>query len=278
MGNVSSYPTRKLELLNEEYRDYSYNAAVSVFQQATQNIIVNQRQTVNMKDIKLNNCNIIISQTADIDAQLTAEFQNIFSSPKQMINLFSKMFDNIIKANSGMSKDFLDTAKNVFGVSNNASIKRKITDIMKINITSNICQMCSQNIFVSQIQNVSLQGIECKDGNIQITQQLILNAAATCIFEVSQSLLLSDPKFRQAVREFNGDYNRGLQDELVESSPRMPDICFLDKTKDNLPQPPCSCPPCPNYPDVNSVLFNGWFLYGTLASCYVILLLLFLLK
>jgi hypothetical protein len=291
MGNISSRTTNKIELLSEEVNDFSFNVTNEIAQTASQNVTVVQRQNVNLGINKLLNCNINITQEADIAVSQYAEFSTVLVNPRELLRYYvlspNSIYNQALKSNSIIMKDFMSTARAAFGVKadeKDIKLKNKITNILKTNLSTNSIQSCSQNIFVIQTQNVSISGQECTDSNINIVQSLVLRAAQSCFFEMFQNALLKDPTFRRAVREFNGDYDKGLTDENLDAGAKIPDACFLGQEPDIRVR---ACPPCEKciIPDVSyvpsdfqTVVFKAWFVYGTLLIILLLMVIIAVVK
>lgn len=254
MGNVSSRPpSNKLKLLVEETNDLSFSVTSNIIQEAQQNIVSSQTQIVNIDLSELQNCVIDISQTATIMAQQIATFKAVFTNPKELLKQLvsgpNSLLQKALSSNSSVMNGFMNTVKDKFGLDSEGQLKAKITNILKVNIDQNSIQKCSQNIFTSQEQRVSILGKMCKDSNIKISQSTVIDAAQNCIFEVTQNALMEDPTIRMAVRDFNGDYNPELLDDL-DAGAKIPDACFNATKTIQIPVP---CPPC----DCNKTLSTG---------------------
>jgi hypothetical protein len=184
-------------------------------------------------------------------------------------------------------KEFLSTAKSAFNIradEKDIKLKNKITNILKTNLSTKSVQSCSQNIFVIQNQNVIIRGKLCQNSEITIAQQLLLNAAQSCVFEIFQNALTKDPTFRRALRQFNGDYDRGLLDENLDAGAVIPPACYLDQEPDIRVR---DCPPCEQCiipttsyvpSDFQTIVFRAWFVYGSLIIFLLIMIILAVIK
>jgi hypothetical protein len=230
MGNSTSRPTNKLNMLVEETKDFSFNLTQNISQAAEQTIVSAQSQQVTLQIEKLEGCKIDITQSANIMAKQEAMFKAVFTNPRELIRKICVGPDSILEqafsSQSKVMRQFLDSAKKQMGANSDQNLKLKMTNILKINIDQNSIQRCSQNIFTSQDQKVSILGKLCKDSKIRIAQDLIISAAQDCFFEVTQNALMEDPSMRRAVREFNGDYSQGYMDDQLDAGAKIPDACF----------------------------------------------------
>lgn len=230
MGNITSNPTNKLGLLIEESKDFSFKLSSNISQVAEQNIVANQSQYVEINMSELQNCPITITQNMSIMANQIAVFKAVFSNPAELVKMLTKgrnsMLEQAIGSNSPVMKDFVSIMKDKFKTPTNSSFRAKITSIFKANIDQNAIQRCSQNIFTNQEQRVKIIGEKCKDSKITIAQDMVLDAAQSCTFEITMNALMEDPTMRMAVREFNGDYNKGFLNEQLDAGAKIPDVCF----------------------------------------------------
>ena len=225
MGNSTSRPTNKLNMLVEETKDFSFNLTQNISQAAEQTIVSAQSQQVILQIDKLVGCKIDITQSANIMAKQEAMFKATFTNPRELIRKICVGPDSILEqafsSQSKVMKQFLDSAKNQLGANSDQNLKLKMTNILKINIDQNSIQRCSQNIFTSQDQKVAILGSICKDSKIRIAQDLIISAAQDCFFEVTQNALMEDPAMRSAVREFNGDHTQGYMDDQLDAGAKI---------------------------------------------------------
>jgi len=230
MGNSTSRPTNKLNMLVEEIQDFSFNMTQNISQTAEQTIVAAQDQNVTIQIEQLKGCKIDITQSANIMAKQEAMFKAIFTNPRELIRKICVGPDSILeqafKSQSEVMKKFLESSKKQLGVDSDQNLKLKMTNILKVNIDQNSVQRCSQNIFTSQTQRVYLLGKLCENSKIRIAQDLIISAAQECFFEVTQNALMEDPAMRRAVRDFNGDYSQGYMDDQLDAGVKMPDACF----------------------------------------------------
>jgi hypothetical protein len=231
MGNtVASRPKNKINMLIEETQDFSFNLTQNISQTAEQTIVSAQEQNVTFDIKKLEGCRIDITQSANIMAKQDAIFKAVFTNPRELIRKICVGPDSILEqafaSQSKVMKDFLECAKKQTGANTDQNLKLKMTNILKMNIDQNSIQKCSQNIFTSQTQRAFILGNICKDSKIRIAQDLIVDAAQNCFFEVTQNALMEDPAMRRAVREFNGDYQDGYLDDQTDAGSKIPDACF----------------------------------------------------
>jgi len=291
MGNISSRSTNKIELLSEEVNDFSFTVSNDIMQTASQDITVVQSQDVLIDVEQMINCNITITQDANIFAKQYVEFSTILTNPRELLRYYvlspNSMYNQALKSNSEIMKEFMSTAKSAFNIpadEKDIKLKNKITNILKTNLSTKSVQSCSQNIFVVQNQNTTIRGKLCENSNIIIAQNLLLNAAQSCVFEMFQNALTKDPTFRRALRQFNGDYDRGLLDENLDAGAEIPPACFKDQEPEIRVR---DCPPCekciiPNTSyipsDFQTVVFRAWFVYGTLVIFLLIMIILAVIK
>jgi hypothetical protein len=231
MGNtVASRPRNKVNLLVEETQDFSFNLTQNISQTAEQTIVSAQSQNITFDIKKLEGCRIDITQSANIMAKQDAIFKAVFTNPRELIRKICVGPDSILEqafaSQSKVMKNFLECAKRQTGANTDQNLKLKMTNILKLNIDQTSIQKCSQNIFTSQDQRATILGNICKDSTIRIAQDLIINAAQDCFFEVTQNALMEDPAMRRAVREFNGDYQDGYLDDQIDAGAKIPDACF----------------------------------------------------
>ena len=231
MGNtVASRPKNKLNMLIEETQDFSFNLTQNISQTAEQTIVSAQEQNVTFNISELRNCKVDITQSANIMAKQDAIFKAVFTNPRELIRKICVGPDSILEqafaSQSKVMKNFLECAKRQTGANTDQNLKLKMTNILKMNIDQSYIQKCSQNIFTSQNQRVKILGQLCQDSKIRIAQDLIIDAAQDCFFEVTQNALMEDPAMRRAVREFNGDYQDGYLDDQADAGAKIPDACF----------------------------------------------------
>jgi hypothetical protein len=230
MGNISSRPTNRLGVLIEETKDFSFNLSSNISQVAEQNIVASQSQNVEISVSELENCPITITQNMTILASQIAVFKAVFTNPTELVKMLTKgrnsMLEQSINSNSPVMQDFVSTMKDKFKTPTNSAFRAKITSIFKANIDQNSIQRCTQNIFTNQEQRVKILGEKCKDSKITIAQDMVIDAAQNCVFEVTMNALMEDPTMRMAVRQFNGDYDKGFLNEQLDAGARIPDVCF----------------------------------------------------
>lgn len=291
MGNISSRSTNKIELLSEEVNDFSFTVSNDIMQTASQDITVVQSQDVLIDVEQMINCNITITQDANIFARQYVEFSTILTNPRELLRYYvlapNSIYNQALRSNSEVMKEFMSTAKSAFNIradEKDIKLKNKITNILKTNLSTTSVQSCSQNIFVVQNQNTTIRGKLCQNSNIIIAQQLLLNAAQSCVFEIFQNALTKDPTFRRALRQFNGDYDKGLLDENLDAGAEIPPACFKDQDPEIRVR---DCPPCekciiPNTSyipsDFQTVVFRAWFVYGSLIIFLLIMIILAVIK
>ena len=253
-NNVSTRtPTKKLEILTEEVQDFSANISTNVMAEASQNIVVNQEQNIVINNAKFTRCNFAAQQKATVIATQIASFKVLLSNPKQILNKIAvgpnSIFGQAMNSNSQVMKDFLETAKDVYKIpsegDSDMKLRQKLTSIVKLNLSQKVVMKAVQNIFVNQKQNIFLNDIECTDGNFNFTQEVIVEALQNVMFTITQNVLANDPTFRRAVRKFNGDYNKNLNDEQIDEGTTLPDVCF---DKPQTPSREASCPDCEDCP------------------------------
>lgn len=230
MGNSTSRPTNKLNMLVEETKDLSFSLSQNISQIAEQTVVSTQKQDVVINLEQLQGCKIDITQNMNIVANQTALFKAVFTNPRELINRLTKgpnsMLEKATSSTSPIMKDFINIAKTKLQAGTDADLKAKITMIFKVNIDQNSIQKCSQNIFTNQEQRVTILGKLCKDSNIKIAQDMAVVAAQDCFFEIVQNALMEDPTMRVAVRDFNGDYDKGLTDEQLDAGVNLTPACF----------------------------------------------------
>lgn len=244
MGNISSRPpTNRLNVLIEETKDFSFNLSSNISQIAEQNIVADQTQNVEISVSELENCPITITQNMTILADQIAVFKAVFTNPAELVKMLTKgrnsMLEQSINSNSPVMKDFVSTLKDKLKTPTNSSFRAKIISIFKANIDQNSIQRCTQNIFTNQEQRVKILGEKCKDSKIRIAQDMVIDAAQNCVFEVTMNALMDDPTMRMAVRQFNGDYDKGYLNEQLDAGARIPDVCF-NASKTVYRTDPCS--------------------------------------
>jgi hypothetical protein len=288
MGNVVAKKTNKINILQEEIRDISVNISINVNQIAQQNITAIQSQLVILNfQGNLTNCNINISQEANIVASQIATFTNLFSSPRELINKLTKgpnsFINQLINSSSTNVQNFLKSVEKSLEIQNDLPdaskktiLRNKLVTIFKFNCDVNVIQNATQNIFTNQQQRVALFAQECKNSEINIGQTLILNAAQNVMFSVIENSFLNDPSIRIALRDFNGDYTSGFLNDNLEEGLTIPDACFNNTYKTLTLSG--GCPPsekCLGYTELKSleteIIFKSWFIYITIVSMFIVL-------
>ena len=138
------------------------------------------------------------------------------------------MFGQAFSSSSQVMSGFLDTARKAFGAADNATLRQEMTNIMKINVNQSSVMKATQSVMLNQTQNVFMDKIVCKDSKINITQKAVVDATQNVLMQVVMNALMNNPKFKQAVRQYNGDYDQGLLDEQIDAGTRLPDACLED--------------------------------------------------
>ena len=292
MGNISSNPTKKIDMLIQETNDFSVSITNNVIAEASQSILVSQEQNVKFENLELKGCNVNVTQKVNVLANQEATFRTFLENPTKVIQSLTdgpnSLFGQAFASNSSIMKDFLNTAKSAFKVADMSNLRMKLTNIMKININQSSISRASQNVLVVQKQNILLQNLSCTDSDITIAQEAIVKAFQNVLVQVVSDTLSSNPSFRQAIREFNGDYNKGLLDEQVDNYADMPKACMSDLIPPTKLEacPPCSdCPICPaqvpcdqSIPVYGDFLFSARMFYIVISICVIIILLSILFK
>ncbi len=293
MGNVSTRPvSKKIQMLNEEVNDVSANITSNIIAEATQNIAVNQEQNIVIKNATFTNCDVSLQQEADVTAKQIAVFKVFLSNPRQVLKKLTQgpnsMFGQVFDSKSPVMNQFLDTARSNFGVSTNAELRQKMTNIMKLNISQNAIAKATQNIMVNQTQNVFMDGIKCEGSRINITQKAVVDATQNVMVQIVMNAMSSNPQFRQTVRQMNGDYNKDLMNEEIDAGTDMPEAC-MDDLKPSQRQAVCdeceACPICPtpepcnlSCPKCSDYVLNATIMYGIFGVFLFLLLIGIILK
>ena len=293
MGNTTTRPvSKKVQMLSEELNDFSANVTSNIIAEATQNIAVNQEQNLVIKNSEFKNCDVSLMQEADVTAKQVAVFKVFLSNPRQVLKKLTEgpnsMFGQVFNSKSPVMNGFLDTAKSSFGVSTNAELRQKMTNIVKINISQNAIMKATQNVMVNQTQNVFMEGIKCEGSKISITQKAVVDVAQNVLVQIVMNALGSNPQFRQAMRQYNGDYNKNLLDEQIDKGVKIPEACMddLKPTTRTTTCPDCEdCPICPqppacnlSCPKYNDMILNATILYGILGVSLLLLIIIIFLK
>jgi len=292
MGNTfSTKPTNKVKVLTEEVNDFSANITSNVVMEASQNVIVNQEQNIVIRDSSFTNCDMSVSQQANVMATQIATFKALFSSPKQVLNKLvngpNSILGKMMASNSPVAKEFLNTTKSVIGKNTDADLRQYISNTIKLNINQNAIMRATQNTILNQSQNVLLQGIKCVDGKLNIKQDAVVNAAQNVMFTLIADSIGSDPNMRRALRTFNGDYDKGVLDSDIEEGVKIPDACMSDKIPPTTTPtcPPCeTCPECPDLkcdlktPTCDDYILSAKIFYGIAITLFIMIILAIILK
>ena len=160
--------------------------------------------------------------------------------------------------------------------------------IVKINISQNAIMKATQNVMVNQTQNVFMEGIKCEGSKINITQKAVVDVAQNVLVQIVMNAMGSNPQFRQAMRQYNGDYNKNLLDEQIDKGVKIPEACMddLKPTTRTTTCPDCEdCPICPqpaacnlSCPKCNDIILNATVLYGVVGLSFLILIIIIFLK
>jgi hypothetical protein len=293
MSNITTRPlSKKTEMIFEEMNDFSANITSKILAEATQNISVVQEQNLVIKNSVFINCNVTLQQQAEVTAKQIAVFKVFLSNPRQVLKKLTQgpnsLLGQMFNSTSPVMNEFLDTARSNYGVSTNAELKQRMTNIMKMNISQTAIAKATQNIMVNQKQNVLLDNIQCTGGQINIKQEAVVNAVQNVMVQIAMNSLSSDPKFRQTIRQFNGDYNKDLLNEEIDAGVQIPEVCMND-LKTTARQPVCSecesCPICPvpepcnlNCPQCSDYVLNASLFYGVIGVFLFLLLIAIILK
>ncbi len=133
MGNNISTrsPTKKLEILSDEVKDFSATITNNVIAEASQNIVVNQTQNIVIQNSSFDNCSVEARQEATIIAKQIASFKVLLASPKQVLKKLADGPNSILgqafSSNSEIMRDFINTAKeayNIQGPDSDVSLKQ----------------------------------------------------------------------------------------------------------------------------------------------------------
>lgn len=294
MGNVSSNPTKKLDMLVKETNDFSANVTNNIVAEARQNVIVSQVQNIVFKDAEFKRCKFKSTQTANIVAEQTATFKAVLSNPKKMLKNLTEgpksIFGQAFASNSSVMKDFLATARASFGANDNTKLRQELTNVIKININQNMIAKATQNIQVSQTQNVLLSNFKCEDSTVEINQNAAIEAMQNVMVQVVMDALSSNPNFRQAIRQFNGDYDPKILQEQVDAGVKLPQACIADLVpiprQQECPAPE-PCPPCQNLtkpfeckavPSYDDYILSAKLFYSAMGISVLLIILAIILK
>jgi hypothetical protein len=192
-----------------------------------------------------------------------------------------------MSSNSPVMKQFLQDAGKSLGANTNADLQQKITNILKVNINQQSIMRATQDTFINQSQNALFKGVKCENSSISLLQQANVTVVQNAFFTLIGDAFGSDPKMRQAIRRFNGDYDQNVLDSEVEKGVTIPDVCMNDKkpqTKE-LPCPPCEdCPECPKLkcskkcPECSDYVLRANLLYAVLGGSLFLMLLILSLR
>ena len=251
MGNVTSNPTKKIDLLVKETNDFSANVTNTIIAEAKQNVLVSQQQNIVIQNTSLSGCSFTAEQDANVIASQTATFKATLSSPKKMLKQLTEgpnsIFGQAFASNSTVMSDFLKTARESFGKSNNTQLRKELTNIIKINISQTVINRAIQNIQVDQTQNVLLSNFKCTNSTIKIKQNAAVNAMQTVMVQIVMDSLGSNPTFRKTIRDFNGEYDPSVTGEQIDANTKLPEICAKDLVpvpRENVCPKPLPCPEC----------------------------------
>jgi hypothetical protein len=271
MGNIPATPTKKLSMLVTETNDFSVSITNNVIAEATQQIISSQTQNILIENVNLTNCPLTIRQEAEIIAKQEAAFKVFLSNPKKVLKTLTEgpnsLFGQAFASNSSIMKDFLDSAKQSFNAVDDSDLRMKLTNIIKVNISQSSISRASQKVLSVQSQNISLSNVTCtgtdeksqsqSQSKIDIVQKAKIEAYQQVLVQIVSDVLSSNPNFRRAVREFNGDYNKGLLDEQIDPGTILPSSCPTDLLPPTRLEdcPGCEdCPICPIPPPCDTTI------------------------
>jgi len=292
MGNITPRPTKRLEMLNEEMNDFSANIASSVNMEASQNVIVNQEQNIVIKNSTFEGCDFKASQEADVVAKQIATFKVFLSNPKQVLKKLTQgpnsLFGQAFNSTSPVMNGFLQNAQQAFGSAYAVELRQKMTNIMKININQKAIMKATQNVMVNQTQNVFMEGLKCVNSKINITQKAVVNVVQNVMMQVVMNAMASNPQFRQAVRAFNGDYDKNLMDESIDEGTQLPEACMEDLKPSSRAEECGECEDCPlcpipkkceiDCPDCKEYVLNAQLLYSFAGIFLFLILFIMILK
>ena len=292
MSNIVKNPTNKLNAFFSELNDFSANVSMQISNEAKQNIVISQTQNIVLKDGILDGCTFEANQNADVIASQLATFKATLSNPKQMLKRLTdgpnSIFGQMFSSNSPVMTGFIDSAKQAFGSNDKAEVRSQLTNIVKININQSVISKAAQSIFVNQSQNFLMSGFSCKNSTIKISQNAIISAFQNVSVSVLMDTLGSNPKFRESIRRFNGDYDPNVLNEQVDASVNIPPVCASDLTPvpRQTPCPPCAeCPTCPlcsggsqSVPQYDDLILSAKLFYITVATSVVLIILSIILK
>ncbi len=292
MGNVpSTAPTNKLKLLNQEFNDFSANISSRITMEVSQEIAVNQTQNIVLTNASFEGCEFEAGQKAQVTAKQVAAFKAVLSNPKQLVKQIAEgpnsMFGQAASSTSPVMKDFLSNARQAMGAADNVSLQKSVSNIVRMNVNQETIMRATQKIAVNQTQNILMDGFSCKNSKIKITQEAVVDAFQNVVMSVMNDSVMSDPRMRRAVRQFNGEYNASSLDEQIDKGVKLPDVCFEGKKEEReLECPPCEdCGACPEPPPCNvtcpncqDYVLNATTFYGFFGLLFILLLFIILMK
>jgi hypothetical protein len=293
MGNlVTKAPSRKMAVLAQEMTDISANISSKVTMEAIQNIAVAQNQNILITDSELQGCDLSFQQQARVTAAQQASFRAVLSNPREIVKKLTQGPDSIMgqafASNSKVMKEFLTTARRTMDAPTDADLRLKMATIVKTNISQQVVMRVVQNIALLQNQNVLFRNVSCKpspDGTkttISVVQSAVVDAFQNAMFTLLADSLSTDPGFRRAVREFNGEYSENALQEENDSPVFIPPSCMCPQLDKSRPQcPPCQdCPDCGQlqFPECSDLVLRANLLYAVLFIIVGLSLLLILRK
>jgi hypothetical protein len=293
MGNVpSTAPTNKLKILTSEFNDFSANISSRITMEASQQIAVNQVQNIVINNAQFDGCKFDASQKSDVTAKQVAVFKAVLSNPKQVVKRLTEgpnsMFGQAVNSTSSVMKDFLANARQAMGSPDNASLQKQVSNIVRINVNQETIMRATQRIAVNQEQNIMMDTFTCINSQIKITQEAVVDAFQNVLMNVMNDSVMSDPRMRRAVRQFNGEYNPSNLDSEIDKGVKIPDACFTDKnsSENEITCPPCEdCGACPEpspcsttCKDCNDYILNANIFYGFFGVIFILFLLTILFK
>jgi len=293
MGNVpSTAPTNKLKVLSQEFNDFSANISSRITMEASQQIAVNQVQNIVINNAQFDGCDFEAGQKAQVTAKQVAVFKAVLSNPKQIVKQLTdgpnSVFGQAVNSTSSVMKDFLANARQAMGTADNVNLQKQVSNIVRINVNQETIMKATQRVAVNQEQNIMMDTFSCKNSKVKITQEAVVDAFQNVLMNVMNDSVMSDPRMRRAVRQFNGEYNPSSLDAEIDKGVSLPDACFSNKdASDNEPTcPPCedcgSCPepsPCnTTCQDCNDYILNANIFYGFFGVIFILFLLTILFK
>lgn len=293
MGNVpSTAPTNKLKVLTQEFNDFSANISSRITMEATQQVAVNQTQNIVINNASFEGCEFEAGQKAQVVAKQVAVFKAALSNPKQVVKQLAEgpnsMFGQAVNSTSSVMKDFLANARQAMGTADNVSLQKQVSNIVRMNVNQETIMKAVQRVSVNQEQNILMDSFTCKNSKIKITQEAVVDAFQNVLMNVMNDSVMSDPRMRRAVRQFNGEYNPSSLDSEIDKGVKLPDACFTENDNStNQPTcPPCEdCGACPEpspcnttCTDCNDYILNANIFYGFFGVIFILFLLTILFK